>query len=268
MRDLQIDEDMFFIKQDFYKANIDMLKDALVLTENDFFNHFKYATVNNISNHETWGIDFDYVIITKNNWFESKSLEFREKLKEETIKNGDALLCGHTLITKKVWSELDSASKEKFFKDNDDELVDTNLNSIEGFDYLKEWHNVFPSKHGANCFASVIFAISKSEDLINEWIFADTLLLFLEANHYEKRDDIKKQDLIKAEDVLIIFDDDKPIHAIYCLDEKMCFNKFGQTMHEPWSICPINDVLSEFEGSWKIYRKNNSISSHKIENFE
>lgn len=54
MRDLQIDEDMFFIKKDFYKSNTDMLKDALVLTENDFFNHFKYATVNNISNHETW----------------------------------------------------------------------------------------------------------------------------------------------------------------------------------------------------------------------
>lgn len=257
MRTLQIDEDMFFIKKDFYKSNIDMLKDLLVFTENDFFNHFKYATVNNISNHETWGIDFDYVIIAKNNCFESKPLEFREKLKEETIKNGDALLCGDTLITKKVWSELDSTSKEKFFKDNDDELVDTDLDSIEGFDYLKKWHNVFPIKHGANCFASVIFAISKSEDLMNEWIFADTLLLFLEANHYEKRDDIKKQDLIKAEDVLIIFDDDKPVHAIYCLDEKMCFNKFGQTMHELWSICPINNVLGEFEGNWKIYRKNN-----------
>lgn len=256
MRDLQIDEDMFFIKKDFYKANIDMLKDALVLTENDFFNHFKYATVNNISNHETWGIDFDYVIIAKNNWLESKSLEFRNKLKEETIKNGDALLCGDTLITKKVWAELDSASKEKFFKENDDQLVNTDIDSIEGFDYLKKYHNVFPSKHGANCFASVIYGISKNEDLMNEWIFADTLLLFLEANAYEKRDDIKDKDLIKAEDVLIIFDDDKPIHTIFCLDNKICFNKFGQTMHELWSICPIDDVLSEFERSWKIYRKN------------
>lgn len=187
MRDLIIDEDMFFIKKDFYKANIDMLKDVLVLTESDFFNHFKYATVNNISNHETWGIDFDYVIIAKNNWFESKSLEFRNKLKEETIKNGDALLCGDTLITKKSWDELDLSSKEKFFKENDDELVDTDLDSIDGFDYLKKWHTVFPSKHGANCFASVIYAISKNEDLMNEWIFADTLLLFLEANAYEKR---------------------------------------------------------------------------------
>ena len=54
---------------------------------------------------------------------------------------------------------MDSASKEIFYKENDDELVNTDIDSIEGFDYLKKYHNVFPSKHGANCFASVIYGI-------------------------------------------------------------------------------------------------------------
>ena len=63
MRDLEIDYDMFFIKKAFYKANIDKLKDLLILTEDDFFNHYKYGNVINISNHETWGIDFDFVVI-------------------------------------------------------------------------------------------------------------------------------------------------------------------------------------------------------------
>ena len=42
----------------------------------------------------------------------------------------------------------------------------------------------------------------------------------------------------------------------FCLNNEMCFNKFGQTMYEQWSITEINNVLQEFEGNWKIYRKN------------
>lgn len=256
MRDLHIDEDLFFIKKDFYKANSHKLRDVLVISEDDFFNHFKYGNVNNISNHESWEIDFDYVIIAKEGWFESQSEDFGKKLKEETIKNGDAFLCGDILLTKNKWKSLDSGLKEKFFKDNDDDLVDTNIESIEGFDYLKKYHNIFPEIHGPNCFASVIYAISKNEDLINEWIFSDTLLLFLEANDYEKLEYLASKDLIKTEDVLVIYDGENPIHAVFCLDEGMCFNKYGQTMHEAWSICEIESVLSEFEGSWRVFRKN------------
>ena len=101
MRNLHIDEDLFFIKKDFYKANSHNLKNVLVLSEDDFFNHFKYGTVDNSSNHETWGIDFDYVIIAKEGWFESLSEDFRGKLKEETIKNGDAF-CVVILLLQKI----------------------------------------------------------------------------------------------------------------------------------------------------------------------
>lgn len=255
MRDLEIDYDMFFIKKDFYKANIDKLKDLLVLTEDDFFNHYKYGNVINISNHETWGIDFDYVIISKEAWYEGLSVDFRNKLKEETIKNGDAFLCGDILITKKTWKTMEPSAKEKFFKENDDDLVDTNLDNIEGFEYLKKYHNIFPEIHGPNCFASVLYAISKEEDLINEWVYADSLLLFLEANGYEKIADLGRQNLIKPTDVLIIYDGKNPIHSVFCLNNKLCFNKFGQTLHEAWSIRQIDDVFGEFEGEWKIYRK-------------
>ena len=96
----------------------------------------------------------------------------------------------------------------------------------------------------------------KNENLINEWVFPDTLLLFLETNDYSKIENIEKFDLIKSEDVLIIFDNKNPIHAVFCLDKDLCFNKLGQTMHERWSISKISDVLGEFEGQWKIYRKN------------
>lgn len=257
MRDLRIDYDLFFIKKDFYKSNKNMLKDVLVLTEYDFFNHYKYGNVNNISNHETWGIDFDYVIIGVEGWFEGLPEIFRENLKEETINNGDALKCGDILLTKKTWKDLDLGLKENFFRDNDDDLVDTNINNIEGFDYLKKFHNVFPNNHGPNCFASVMYSISKKEDLINEWAFADSLLLFLEAKGYEKIDEIKDLNLIKANDVLILYDEN-PVHAVFCLDDKLCFNKFGQTMHEAWSICKIDYVLGEFNDiDWKIFRNIN-----------
>lgn len=255
MRDLEIDYDMFFIKKDFYKANINKLKDLLILTEDDFFNHYKYGNVNNISNHETWGIDFDYVLIAKEGWYEALSLDFREKLKCESLKNGDGLVCDDILLTYKTWKSLDSKMKDKFFKENDDELVLTYIDDIQGFDYLKKYHNHFPENHGANCFASVLYAISKNENLINEWVFADTFLLFLETNGYSKIENIEKLDLIKSEDVLTIFDSKNPIHAVFCLDKDLCFNKFGQTMHERWSISKISDVLAEFDGEWKIYRK-------------
>lgn len=139
--------------------------------------------------------------------------------------------------------------------ENDDELVGTNIDQILGFEYLKKYNNNFPENHGPNCFASVLYAISKNEKLINKWVFADILLLFLEANGYSKIENIEKLDLIKSEDVLIIFDGKNPIHAVFCLDKDLCFNKFGQTMHERWSIIKIAEVLGEFEGQWKIYRK-------------
>lgn len=256
MRNLQIDEDLFFIKREFYKENFQMLNDVLLLSEDDFFNHYKYGNVNNISNHETWGIDFDFVIVSKEAWFEGLSEDFRAKLKEETIKNGDAFLCGDVLLTKKTWKSLDYDTKEKFFEANDDDFVNTKLDNIEGFAYLKKFHNVFPDTHGPNCFASVMFAISKNEDFINEWVFSDSLLLFLESNNYEKIDKIDDQYLIKGKDVLIIYDGKSPVHSVFCLDDKLCFNKFGQTMHESWSICPIEFVLNEFDGQFSIYRRN------------
>lgn len=232
-----------------------MLKDVLILSEDGFFNHFKYGNVNNISNHETWGIDFDFVIVGKEGWFEGLCEDFRSKLKEETIKNGDGFVCDDILLTRKTWKSLDFSIKEKFFKENDDDLVDINLDNIEGYEYLKKYHNIFPEIHGPNCFASVLYAISRNEELINEWVFADSLLLFLQANGYEKIEDTGSQELIKPNDVLIIYDDENPIHAVFCLNNKLCFNKFGQTMHELWSITSIDWVISEFEGTLSIFRK-------------
>lgn len=116
MRDLRIDNDLFFIKKDFYEANSHTFKDVLTLSDDDFFNHFKYGNVNNISNHETWGIDFDYVIIAREAWYEGLSVDFRNKLKEETIKNGDAFLCGDILITKKRGEPWNLSLKRNFLK--------------------------------------------------------------------------------------------------------------------------------------------------------
>lgn len=256
MRDLEINEDLFFISENFYKTNIVNFKDQLVLLADDFFNHYKYSTVNNISNHEVWSIDFAYVIVGKEGWFEAQSGDFRKSLEAETIKNGDGLVYKDKILTKNRWTNLDEKSKADFFKIQDDEEVQTNLDEIEGFENLKKYHNHFPKSHGANCFASVLYAISKNEDLINEWIFTDTFLLFLQANGYKKRLGIKNLDQVKKADVLVLFIDDKIVHAFYCIDEKICFNKFGQTMHEQWALLPITDVLKEFEGSrWTIYRK-------------
>lgn len=256
MRDLEINEDLFFISEEFYKKNTNNLKNRLVLPADDFFNNYKYATVNNISNHEVWNIDFAYVIIAKVNWFENQSEDFRKSLSAESIKNGDGLVYKEEILTKKRWINFDQKAKADFFKSQDDEEVQTNLDAIKGFDYLKKYHNHFPKSHGANCFASVLYAISKNEDLINEWIFADTFLLFLQVNGYVKNLEIKNLDQVKETDVLVLYMDEKPIHALYCIDEKICFNKFGQTMHEQWALLPITDVLKEFEGSkWTIYRK-------------
>ncbi|WP_054251766.1 hypothetical protein [Neofamilia massiliensis] len=256
MRDLEINEDLFFISENFYKENTNKLKNQLVLPADDFFNSYKYGTVNNISNHEVWNIDFAYVIIAKVDWFENQNEDFRKSLSAETIKNGDGLVYKDEILTKNRWTNLDQKAKEDFFKSQDDEKVQTNLDAIKGFENLKKYHNHFPKSHGANCFASVLYAISKNEALIDEWIFADTFLLFLQANGYEKILQIKSLDQVKEADVLVLYIDGKLIHAFYCIDEKVCFNKFGQTMHEQWALLPITDVLKEFEGSkWTIYRK-------------
>lgn len=143
MRNWEINEDLFFISEDFYKKNTNKLKNQLVLPADDFFNHYKYSTVNNISNHEVWNIDFTYVIIAKEDWFENQSEDFRKSLGAETIKNGDGLVYKDEILTKKRWINLDPEAKADFFNNQDDEKVQTHLDAIEGFQYLKNTTTTF-----------------------------------------------------------------------------------------------------------------------------
>ena len=204
MRTLQLERDIFFISKEFYDGNIETLRNVLVIPKKDFFDHSDYSNVVNVSNHATWKITFDYAIIAKEGWYESNNELFKKALLEESIKNGTMMVLNDELLTIKKWNGLDSEAKTKFIEQRDDPEYKTDLDAIEGLEHLKKFHNIFPNNHGANCFASVMYAVTNNEELINNWVFSDTLFLFLETYGYQKltESDIN---LIESGDVLVIY---------------------------------------------------------------
>lgn len=245
MRSLLIEHDLFFVSKKFIDEFIAYLNNALVMPMKDYVGNANYNNVISASNHCFWNITADYVIVSKEKWYEDLPNGFREKLFEETTRNGSAFIYNHHIITKNYWKSLSDSDKRIVVGSFDDDTVDLDLSLVDGYEHLKKYHNVFPSAHGPNCFAATMYAISKDEFFINHWTFSNTLLNFLSANNYVRTHEIKT---IK-DDAVCLFKDEKIVHSFYCLDKEYSFNKNGQTMHEPWTIIKTEDVLKEFEGT-------------------
>lgn len=245
MRSLTIEHDLFFISEKFLGEFVGCLHHALVMPMKDYLANPSYHNVLSASNHNTWRIKADYVVVSKEKWYEALPTDFREKLYEETKRNGSEFIYGNQIITKNYWRNLSDLEKQQVIGDFDDETIALDLSRIDSYEYLKKYHNVFPSNHGPNCFAATMYAVSKDDFFINHWIFADTLLNFLSTNNYRRTDERKSE----KDDVICLFEGGKLVHSFYCIDNEYSFNKNGQTMHEPWTIIKAEDVLKEFESA-------------------
>lgn len=244
MRAFRIDHDLFFINEPFLDAHRSQLKHCLIIPMEEFTGHSSYRTVHSASNHSLWLVRCDLVIVTEGGWYEAQPAAFQQALFQETASNGSTFVDGQRPITINYWEGLSAEEQRALIQKDDEPPCAPYPERLAGYEHLKAYHGVFPSEHGANCFASVLYAISRNAFIIHEWVHQKTFMLFLQNAGYQRVDG----KAFRADDVICFLDEGKLVHACYAVSETHCFNKNGQTFWEACSIVEIDSIRKNFEG--------------------
>ena len=244
VRSFTIDYDVFFLSRGFVDRHHQALAACLLVPFSEFLQHPAYSTVHSGSNHATWQVDCDVVLVAEEGWYEAQAPGFCRALFEESRARGSCFADGEQPITIRYWADLSDADKNRIITREDEEPAGPCPPLPPGFEHLTKYHNVFPRQHGANCFGAVLYAIGKSPFILGQWVHQQSFLLFLERAGYRET---PGQDFA-AEDVLCFYEKGSLVHACYAVSGSHCFNKNGQTFHEPWAITGFHAVLEDFAG--------------------
>lgn len=244
MRKFRIDHDLFFLSKAFFHKHQSQLSNCLVLPMKEFLDHSSYSTVHSASNHSLWLIQCELVLVAAGGWYEQQSKAMQSALFQESTRNGSSFSDGQRPITIRHQESLSQEEIDALIRREDEAPCAPWPETLLGWEHLKARHGAFPSCHGANCFAAVLYAISGNEFILNEWVHPKTFRLFLENAGYQR---VEGADF-RAEDVLCFMDEGELAHACYAVSDTHCFNKNGQTFWEAWSIAGIDSIRKDFEG--------------------
>lgn len=261
------EKDLFFLSKEHLNNEIDF-NDVLLMPIDEFYNHSTYGQLNYVNSYEYWNIkNVQYVIIAEKEWIESISVEIKQFILNSQVQSerglvlpvsfiqeikkipSDYVVNGNVVIQRSMWEKLDESLKKQllttmvyeWWDQGECEEVPMSLPS-----FLKPYANTFGHLQGANCLATVLFAISKGKQewFIYEWIHQKTFLEKLKQYHYEET-------LIEVPhqgDIVIWKDENDLIqHAAYYIGEGLYFNKHGQTMFNPWKILSKEKLYKEWE---------------------
>ncbi|AMO85761.1 hypothetical protein ABHM95_19375 [Solibacillus isronensis] len=234
----------------------------------EFYNHSTYGQLNFVNSYEYWNIkNAQYVIIAEKEWIESISEEVKQFILNSQVQSERGLVLpasfiqdiekipsnyvvnGHVVIQRSMWEKLDESSKEQLLTTMVYEWWDKGEckeapMSLPNF--LKPFANTFGHYQGANCLASVLFAISKGKQewFIYEWIHQKTFLEKLKQYHYKEF----LGEVLYLGDIVVWKDKDEIIqHAAYYIGDGLYFNKHGQTMFNPWKILSQVELYKEWQ---------------------
>lgn len=261
------EKDLFFLSKEHLNNEIDF-KDVLLMPIDEFYNHSTYGQLNFVNSYEYWNIkNAQYVIIAEKDWIESISVEIKQFILNSQVQSerglvlpvsfiqeiekipSDYVVNGHVVIQRSMWEKLGESSKEQLLTTMvyewwDKGECEESPMSLPSF--LKPFANTFGHHQGANCLATVLFAISKGKQewFIYEWIHQKTFLEKLKQYHYEEF----LGELLHQGDIVVWKDENEIIqHAAYYIGEGLYFNKHGQTMFNPWKILSQKELYKEWE---------------------
>lgn len=252
MRTLEQDYDLFFIRQDFYDQHLQDFKEELILPKLDYYQHPIYSSIHAISSYQTWKITFDYVIVQQAGWYEDLPQNLQYDLLNEQRRNHNAMMYKDNLVTINFWHRMPKSWQDEMIEGLDDSFSDVRIpDNIP--ERIVQFHNQIPQIHGPNCYSAVIYCLTNNDQIIFEWMFANTFLNFLKRNQYYPVKDMDYQ----AGDVVCFYDMQHTLqHACYMVTDSLCFNKNGQTFHDFWAINSFEKIKAEWpQMTLKIFRK-------------
>lgn len=243
----------------------------LVIPRSEFDLHPAYREINLANAYTYWMIDqaASHVLHVSEDWLQCLSDELKHELLINQVHFGRGLmfsvsdirlskklesysvkLNGETYIDlqRNVWKCLTRFERRQLILDyaKEWESWETCMPSSETPKHIAKWANTFSSVSGSNCLAATLFAITKEEWFLTQWIHSQTFLHTLIHASYRE-----VEAPIQPGDVVTFWDSEGRLqHATYCIAEGLFFNKNGQTIFNPWKVIDEQDLFA----SWKTDR--------------
>lgn len=273
-------KDLYFLKKKDLFTFKKYLNNVLIIPEEEFFKHSSYKQIQLVNSFEYWKIskDVQFILVADSNWFSKLPVKKKKELNAIQVKMDRGLILPLSL------SSINYSIPKENIADVNDQLYLVLQSNLWGkFPYevkvdlikqlalkwdnwtcyeitehtphhLKKHANTFPSESGSNCLSSTLFAISKEEWIIDEWVHPKTFLHGLKNAQYfvTNKGEINTGDVVTWENQEGIIQ-----HASYHIGNNLFFNKDGQTFFNPWKIVSWTELESEWnEYRFKIYRRN------------
>lgn len=166
----------------------------------------------------------------------------KEDLLDEVIKkfiDQDQIVLSHYLL-QTLSSDKKKTLLLRYMQSIDDwwgYLVSSNLDND-----LKKISNTFCEEHGTNCLAVTAYAITKNDCYLNKQVGEQEFIDILKKNLYYKIED----DNWKEKDIAVFLEDNRVVHACYCIKNHIFINKSGQNKLNPIVVLLMKDIVKDW----------------------
>lgn len=237
------DFDLFFV------TSLPIKYEPILITSKEKFKESSLFNIKTNNLYEIWNLyEYKYVIQAYAGWFESLSNATQNTLIDEQQKINNPLFINNKLITSFKWKTMNPDTKKEFFNTKIHDYQDNKSDEIHIKlpEHIESLVDTFPLYQGSNCLSTVLYVITKSRNILNQWIKGDSFLHTLRQLGYVRTDNSST-----VGDVVIYFSDQAVVHAAYQIENNFYLNKNGQTIFNPYKIIS----KQELEYNWGKYDK-------------
>ncbi|ASE35340.1 MULTISPECIES: hypothetical protein [Mammaliicoccus] len=244
--------DLFFVN------DIPFEIEDIVITHKDAFKTTSSFNIDTNNLYEFWNLGvYNYVIKASKGWFENLNEDSKTYILQEQERVNNPLFIEGNLITSQKWSQLTTNKQRQFFKNRIDRYYDNHvkhLSTLQLPNHLSSIVSTFPKHQGSNCLSTVLYAITRDRNILQQWIKADAFLTNLKSLNYELFSEGNQNG-----DVIVYLKNNAVVHAAYQIDDGLFINKNGQTIFNPYKIATKSELDNEW-GNYQehYYRKNQS----------
>lgn len=263
-------DDLFFVDAGLLER-VGTNQPILIIPREEFAAHPAYRDVSLSNTYTYWTIDqaASHVIHAPKEWLARLSTELRNELLTYQAAVGRGLVFSvsddqlspslipyivqidaktYVVMQRCAWELMTDLERRQLMMNYAKEwdLWTTQDLPSEAPNHLKKCANTFSTVAGSNCLAATLFAVTGEDWLLTQWVHPKAFLETLAHASYER----VSADVKVTGDVLTFWDDAGRLqHATYRVDDRLFFNKNGQTVFNPWKLITEVELLD----AWGTY---------------
>lgn len=178
----------------------------------------------------------------------------RGRLPNDIAPPAPAVVDDHVVLYPALWESLSLAARRCVIKTElpmwDRDTTSAVPAGTPG--HIARIANTFVRQEGVNCLAVTAYAISGDYDLLMQWLMPEQFLSVLAQRGFREVENAS----IHADDVVVMKDADRIVHAAYALQPDLLLNKNGQTSFNPIALIDIAMLRRDWRGySLSVFRR-------------